>query len=101
MKKRRISQTAAPTSAFPYSGRARRSMLAARAVEGRTAALDNALDHAPTGARQPLPVIDREVLGGIAELAVGRGKIAQGRAARRNRFDEDRRDRRHQPLEPL
>ena len=70
--------------------------LAFRAVEGRAAALDDAPDRAAAGARLAFAVIDREVLGEIAELAVGLDEVAQGRAAGRDRLAEHRRDRRGQ-----
>src|SRR5437868_5726101 len=48
-----------------------------------------------------LPVVDLKGLRKIAQLAVGRGEIAQGRTARRDRFVEHRLDRRHQPAQAL
>src|SRR5436309_3357637 len=86
------SQTAAPTRSFPYSQRAGRSthlVLALGAIEGRTAALNDALDRPAARARLSLPVIDRKALREIAELAIRAGEIAQSRPAGRNRFGKD------------
>src|SRR5690348_4891464 len=63
----------APKWRLPYPLTPRRSTLAPRAIEGRAAALDHAPNGAAARAWLPLPVIDREALGEIAELAVGRG----------------------------
>src|SRR5438270_2033316 len=101
MKKRRRSQTAAPTRAFPYRERDPRSMLAPRTVEGRPAALDNPRDSSAAWARLPFAIVNREGLGEITKLAVGRREIAQGRAAGCDRFAEDALDSINQPAEPL
>src|SRR3954447_12556188 len=52
------SQTAAPTRAFPYSERGRRStsVLAPWAVKGGAPALDDSPDRAAAGARLSFPV---------------------------------------------
>src|SRR4051812_24784697 len=88
MKKRRKAKTAAPTRAFHYSERPSRStlVLAPGAIEGRAAALDDALDRSPASAGLALTVVHGEALREIAQLAVRAGEILQARAAGLDRF---------------
>src|SRR5438874_12210636 len=83
MKKRRKAKTAAPTRAFHYSERPLRStsVLAPGAIEGRAAALDDALDRSAACARLSLTIVHGEALGEIAELAVGAREILEARPA--------------------
>ena len=60
--------------------------LAARAVKGRAAALDDAPDAPAARAGRPFAPVDREALREIAERAVGADEVAQARAARRDRL---------------
>src|SRR6476646_8297220 len=75
-------------------------MLAPRAIESRAGALHDPPDRPAAFAWPPLAIIDREVLREIAELAVRADEVAQGRAARLDRFGEHFTDRRDQPFEP-
>src|SRR3982750_1727680 len=77
------------------------SALTARAVKGRTAALDDPADRCAAPARFSLAVVDVEAFGEIAELAVRADKIAQGRAAGSDRLGEHVADRRDKALQPL
>src|SRR6185369_2382855 len=90
----------APKRRVHYRQPAARSTLAARAIEGRAATLDEPPDRPAAAARPTLAIIDREGLGEVAELAVGAGEILERRAAGRDRFVEHVADRRNQPLEP-
>src|SRR4051794_23914864 len=79
----------------------RLSVLAFRAIEGRTAALDEAPDRPAARARLALAIVDREAFREIAELAVGGSEVAQGRAAGLDRLGENGVDRGHQPAQAL
>src|SRR5262245_29572713 len=79
------------------------SLLTSRAEEGRAAALHNAADLAITaGAGLSFPVIDLELLREVAQLAIGRGKVLQRRAAGPDRLFKDGRNglRQHVELGP-
>src|SRR5437764_512598 len=89
----------APKCALPYPQPPFRSTLALRTIEGRTAALDDAPDRPAAGARTALAVVDREMLGEIAKLAVRADKVLQSRPARGNGLIEDVMDRLHQALQ--
>jgi len=89
----------APKRRVPYRKAPARSTLAPGTIEGRAAALDDPFHRSATGARLPLSVINREALREIAELAVGRGEIAQCRSARGDRFGKYVVNRRHQAPE--
>src|SRR6478672_3601681 len=83
---RQLEQGAAPDR--DPGSRFQESTLATRAEEGRATALDNP-PHDPAAARPArlsLAVVDIKQLGEIAELAVGRGEVAKGRAAGLDRF---------------
>src|SRR5918993_5372462 len=76
-------------------------VLARWAEEGRTPALDDARYLATAGrAWLAVPVIDIELLREIAELAIGRGKILQGRAASADRVFQHLGDRRGERVQP-
>ena len=77
------------------------SVLAVRTVKGRAAALDDPPDRSAAAARLAFALVDREALREIAEFAIGRGEIPQGRPAGRDRFGEHLVDRRDQPFEPI
>src|SRR5438094_23936 len=76
-------------------GSPRQSFLAARAIEGRAAGLDDAADSAAAArpqARLVLTVIDGEAMLKDAKLAIGPSMVAQGRPAGLDRLAEDRAD---------
>src|SRR5437868_10870548 len=79
----------------------RLSVLAFRAIEGGTAALDEAPDRPAAWARLALAIVDRKPFREVAELAVGRSEVAQGRAAGLDCFGENRVDRGHEPAQAL
>src|SRR3954469_21215269 len=103
MKKRRKAKTAAPTRAFHYSERPLRStlVLALGAIEGRAAALDDALDRPAACAGLSLTVVHREALGEIAELAVRAGEILEARSTGFDRLGQYFFDRSEKPFQAL
>src|SRR3954451_22726534 len=76
-------------------------MLAFGAIEGRTAALDDALHRAAAPAWLTLAVVHREALREIAELAVGADGVLEARPARLDRFGEHLLDRGNEALQAL
>src|SRR5256885_6373807 len=103
MKKRRESQTAAPTWAFPYrtEGVEVNLVLALGTVESRAPALDDAPDRSAACAGLAFAVVDRKTLREIAELAVRAGEVAQGRAAGGDGLGEHVVDRQDETLQAL
>src|SRR5664280_2747792 len=79
---------------------ARTSLLARRTIERRPPALHDARNRAAAAAAWAggaFAVVDGERMLEIAELAVGLAVVAQGRAARLDRFRQHLADRRRQP----
>src|SRR4051812_26072531 len=89
----------APKRALHYPQPPFRSTLTLRTIEGRTAALDDAPDQSAAGARTARAVVDREMLGKIAKLAVRADEVLQRRPARRNGLIQDIMNRLHQALQ--
>src|SRR4029450_6676911 len=73
--------------------------LAFGAEKGRAPTLDDSFHRAPAGAGLALAIIDGEILGEIAEVAVGTDEIAQGRATGSDRLFEHGGDRFGQRVE--
>src|SRR5690348_1633430 len=76
-------------------------MLTVGAIKGRTAALDDAPDAAAAAARLAFAIVNRELFGEIAELAVGADEILERRAACLDRLVEHRADRFDKSLQPI